>query len=199
MPRAVEIIERTDVFQQAIFRIEKITLKFERFDGSMSEPLTRLVLHRGDSVGILMYERGLDAVLLCEQFRVPTIGCGEGWLLELPAGMLEDSESPEATARREVLEETGYAVRRLESIGYVFLSHGGSSEQIHLFFVEVALTDRTSPGGGQPEEGEDIRMVPVAVEEAFAMVSGGRIRDAKTLIALQWLALHLDRQSGEVR
>jgi nudix-type nucleoside diphosphatase (YffH/AdpP family) len=199
MPRAVEIIERTDVFQQAIFRIEKITLKFERFDGSMSEPLTRLVLHRGDSVGILMYERGLDAVLLCEQFRVPTIGYGEGWLLELPAGMLEDSESPEATARREVLEETGYAVRRLESIGYVFLSPGGSSEQIHLFFVEVALTDRTSPGGGQPEEGEDIRLVPVAVEEAFAMVSGGRIRDAKTLIALQWLALHLDRQSGEVR
>jgi ADP-ribose pyrophosphatase len=199
MPRAVEIIERADVFQQAIFRIEKITLRFERFDGSMSEPLTRLVLHRGDSVGILMYERGLDAVLLCEQFRVPTIGCGDGWLLELPAGMLEDFESPEATARREVLEETGYAVRRLESIGYVFLSPGGCSEQIHLFFVEVTLTDRTSPGGGQPEEGEDIRLVPIAVEEVFAMVAGGRIRDAKTLIALQWLALHLDRQSGEVR
>ncbi len=190
MDRLVHILERHEIFRK-FFRIDEVTLQHRRFDGSMSAPITRLVLNRGDSVAILPHDPARKLVMLCEQFRLPTYDKGPGWLLEIPAGMLKDGEEPETCARRETLEEIGYAVRALDRIACVYLSPGGSSERIHIFHAAVSINDRESAGGGLPEEGEDIRLVTLSTAEAFALARAGQIADAKTLIALRWLKDHL--------
>src|SRR5262245_57590554 len=116
MDRRVEILHRKEVFHRFIFRIDEVRLRHERFDGAMSLPITRLVLERGDSVAILPHDPVSRVVLLCEQFRLPTASHGPGWLMEIPAGILEAGEAAEACARRETIEETGYAVDALDRI-----------------------------------------------------------------------------------
>jgi ADP-ribose pyrophosphatase len=190
MNRRVEILHKRDVFQKSIFRIEEVRLRFERFDGSMSEEITRFALDRRDSVAVLLHDRDRGQVLLTEQFRYPTYEHGPGWLLELPAGTMDAGEDAESCARRETMEETGYLVRDLHRIASPYLSPGGSSERVHLFQAEVKLGDRVGAGGGVAGEGEDIRLVTLPVEEALECARDGRIEDAKTLIALQWLALN---------
>jgi ADP-ribose pyrophosphatase len=186
MDKLVEIIERHEIFRK-FFRIDEVKLQHRRFDGTMTAPITRLVLNRGDSVAILPHDPARNLVMLCEQFRMPTYDKGPGWLLEIPAGVLEDGEVPEDCARRETLEEIGYAVRELDRIGCVYLSPGGSSERIYIYSAAVSMNDRESAGGGLIDEGEDIRLVTLSTGEAFAKVRSGEIADAKTLIALQWL------------
>ena len=193
MDKLVEIIERHEIFRK-FFRIDEVKLRHRRFDDAMTPPITRLVLNRGDSVAILPHDPVRNLVMLCEQFRMPTYDKGPGWLLEIPAGVLEDGEAPEDTARRETLEEIGYALRELDRIGCVYLSPGGSSERIFIYYAAVSMDDhREGDGGGLVAEGEDIRLVTLSIDEAFAMARSGQIADAKTLIALQWLAL---RNSG---
>ena len=87
------------------------------------------------------------------------------------------------------LEETGYALRGLVRIARVYLSPGGSSERVHIFYSEVLLGDRTGKGGGVVAEHEDIRLISLPINEAIAKAHDGHILDAKTLIALQWLEL----------
>lgn len=194
MGKIIRILQRREVFHRFIFRIEEVTLEYERFDGSMSGTLTRLILNRGDSVAILLHDTHNQSLLLSEQFRAPAFEAGPGWLVELPAGILEAGEKPEECARRETLEETGYTVHALEPIASVYLSPGGSSERVHIFHAEVSLADRTASGGGLASEQEDIRLISLPSDEAFAKARQGQILDAKTLIALQWLELRGPRQ-----
>jgi nudix-type nucleoside diphosphatase (YffH/AdpP family) len=189
MDRRVRILRRREVFNRFIFRVDEVELQHERFDGSMSPPVSRLVLRRGESAAVLLHDPRTQVVLLCEQFRLPTCDDGPGWLLELPAGMLEQGEDAAACARRETLEETGYEVRALHPIASVYLSPGGSSERIHLFHGEIAVRDDAVETAGVASEGEEIRIIPFTVDEALARARAGEILDAKTLIALQWLEL----------
>jgi ADP-ribose pyrophosphatase len=189
MQRKVRIIRRRDVFHRFIFRIEEVTFQHERFDGSMSDEMTRLVLQRGDSVAILLVDEAASLVLLCEQFRIPAHDRGPGWLLELPAGVLEPGETETNCAQREALEETGYSVESFESIARVYLSPGGSSERITILAASVVMAGKHASGGGVAAEGEDIRSVWVPIAEALELARRGEIQDAKTLIAVQWLGL----------
>jgi ADP-ribose pyrophosphatase len=189
MRRDVHVLQNREVFNRFVFRIEELTLRHERFDGSMSDDIVRLVLNRGDSVALLLTDVENSYVLLCEQFRAPTCEKGPGWLLELPAGMLEKGEDAAECARRETMEEIGYSVRDLNRIACVYLSPGGSSERIHIFHADVTAKDAVAEGGGLKEEGEDIRLVRMPVADALAKARNGEIQDAKTLIGLQWLEL----------
>ena len=109
-----------------------------------------------DSVAVLPHDPVNRAVLLCEQFRLPTVAHGPGWLLEIPAGILETGEDVEACARREMIEETGYSVYALDPIATVYLSPGGSSERIHIFRGGIALRADAADTAGIESEGEDI-------------------------------------------
>ena len=189
MNKVIEIIDRREVFARAIFHVEEATFRFERFDGSLSEAITRLVLKRGESVAILIHDLSRRLVLLTEQFRYPTPERGPGWLLELPAGMVDPGETEEESARRETLEETGYELHQLTRIASVYPSPGGSSERIHIFYAATSLVDRVGRGGGIVAEGEDIRLVELSVDDAISKVRTGEIADAKTVIAIQWLEL----------
>jgi nudix-type nucleoside diphosphatase (YffH/AdpP family) len=186
MDRRVQILDRQEIFHH-FFRIDEVRLQYERFDGSMSDPVSRLIFDRGDSVAVLPHDPVKRSVLLCEQFRAPTYERGPGWLLEIPAGIVEPGERAEDCARRETEEEIGYSVGTLQWIATVYLSPGGSSERVHIFHAEVSMRDDTRTTGGVVSEGEDIRIISLPVDEAIAQARGGQILDAKTLIALQWL------------
>jgi ADP-ribose pyrophosphatase len=199
MARRLEILQRKEVFRRSIFRIDEVQLQHERFDGTMGPPITRLVLERGDSVAVLPHDPVNRVVLLCEQFRLPTVAHGPGWLLEIPAGILETGEEVEVCARREMIEETGYSVDALDPIATVYLSPGGSSERIHIFRGRIALRADAADTAGVESEGEDIRIIRMPVDEAIAKVRAGELLDAKTVVALQWLELALARGDNDHR
>ena len=196
MTRHIDISKRKIVFRRSIFCIEELQLRHELFDGKMGTLITRLVLERGDSVAVLPHDPSLDIVLLCEQFRAPTVAKGTGWLVEIPAGILEDDEDIETCARRETWEETGHELADLIPIATVYPSPGGSSERVHVFYGQISLRPDTPHTAGVAQEGEDIRIIHLPVTTALAQLSAGEIQDAKTVIALQWLELAVARQEA---
>ena len=194
MAQRVEILSESTVFKKFIFRIDEAHLRYERYSGGMSDKLVRLNFNRGDSVAALIHNTTDDTLVMTEQFRYPAYSKDptQGWLLEIPAGVVEVNEEPEKTMHRELKEEVGYEVQALQPIRTFYVSPGGTSERIFLFYA--AVTDNQSGGGGLRSEGEDIRTVTLTVEDALAKMNAGEIVDAKTIIALQWLAL--ERQSS---
>lgn len=189
MPERVDILRKNRVFDKQIFRIDEVELRHELYDGTMSEPLVRLSLDRGDSAAAVVYNTVDKTVLLTEQFRYSTSIKDSGWLREIPAGMVEDEENPAKAIIRELEEETGYRIGNLTYISTFYLSPGGTSERVHLFYAPVRPTDRTESGGGRREEGEDIKVLEVPVDILYRQMVLGEIKDAKTLIGLQWLKL----------
>jgi ADP-ribose pyrophosphatase len=185
-PQNVEIARRAIVFDD-FFQIEEAHLRHEQFDGTMSETVRRLSFERGDGVAALVVNVEAQTVLLVEQFRYPTLKRGDGWIVEVIAGMLEPDEAPEACIRREILEETGYRVRALRHLSTFYTSPGGTSERIFLFYGEVTDAEKVAQGGGAAHEGEDIRVLAMPFGEVWDALDAGRFQDAKTLIALMWL------------
>ncbi len=130
-------------------------------------------------------------MILVKQFRYPAFANGyDDLLIEVPAGLLDDAE-PEERIRAEVEEETGYRVTRVEKIFEAFMSPGSVTETLHFFTGVYGPADRVSDGGGHPDEGEDIDVLEVGIDQALAMIRGGEIRDAKTIMLLQHAALHI--------
>jgi ADP-ribose pyrophosphatase len=183
------------------FRGNRARLQFRRFDGHMSEEITRINFERGDSVGVLLYDSDEDVVVLTRQFRYPVYASiypemvkeGEveqAWMLEVVAGIIEPDINIVEAASKEVLEEAGYVVKEeFRPIATIYPSPGWSSERIYLMLGLVDHKDRLSVGGGLPAEGEDIQVESLSFEEAVRMIAQGEISDAKTIIALQHLAL----------
>jgi ADP-ribose pyrophosphatase len=186
----------------SMFRVIRARLQHRRFDGHMSEEITRINFERGDSVGVLLYDPDEDVVLLTRQFRYPVYssiyseidtegGVKPAWLLEVVAGSIDPGYSVEEMASKEVLDEAGYVVVEggLRPIATFYPSPGWSSERVHLFLGLVDHKDRLDVGGGLPSEGEDIQVEIVPFQEAIMMVERGEVSDAKTIIALQHLAI----------
>lgn len=194
MKKRVDIVSETEIFKKLIFRVVEGRFRFQRYDGNMSDEIVRLNLDRGDSVAAVLHDTTDDTIVLTEQYRYPTHGKGPGWMLELPAGVLDADEKPEQSVRREIVEEVGYEVSSMEPICTFYVSPGGTSERILLFYARVTPPARISAGGGVASEGEDIRTVHIPVAEALARVRDGDIVDAKTIIGLQWL--ELESRSG---
>lgn len=173
------------------FRVEEVDLSHERSDGSMSRPLTRLNVDRGDGAAVVLHDPERGVVVLVRQFRFSAWEKGPGWLHELVAGTVPEGQQPEDVARAECLEEAGYEVDRLEPVGSFYLTPGGSSERIFLYYAAVGAGQRRGPGGGLQEEGESIEVLEWPEEEVWAALDAGRIADAKTLVGLMWLRRRL--------
>ena len=184
--RKVDVRSRRRLLDD-FFKVDEAELSFERFDGSMTPPVRRLVFERGDSVAAVVFDRDAERLLLTEQFRFPTFEKGPGWLIEIIAGMIDRGEQPEVSIRREIEEELGYRANHIEHIATFYVSPGGSSERIWLYYAEVGEAGHVSAGGGLPGEHEDIRVVSISPEEARGALKDGKIADAKTIIGLQWL------------
>lgn len=118
-------------------------------------------------------------VCLLRQYRY----VAEGWIWELPAGKLEPNEPPLETAKRELIEEAGISARHWESLGSVFSSPGVFTEVLHLFY---AAEIERSTVAHESAEVIEVHWIPFA--EAYDWAMNGRIRDAKTIIALARLS-----------
>jgi nudix-type nucleoside diphosphatase (YffH/AdpP family) len=187
--RRVEILEHERVFD-GFLAIDRYTVVHEQYDGSMSDPASRLVLERGDSAAVLPYHPETGQVILVQQFRLPArIRHDPAWLWEIIAGTVEPDRTPEEVARSEALEEAGYRLGHLSRLTTVYPSPGGSSERIFLYWSDLSQAERVSSGGGQAESGEDIRVATFTLGEALAMIRDDTIVDAKTIIALQQVAM----------
>ena len=204
----VKILDLTEDYHFArLFRIVRARLQFRRFDGEMSDPITRINFERGDSVGVLLHDPQNNEVILVRQFRYPVYasldpeerqgdGAQQAWILETVAGVQDEGRTVKDVARKELLEEAGYTVRgELQPITTIYPSPGGTSERIHLFLGEVDARRRVGKGGGVAAEGEDTQIVVLPLQKAMDMVARGEINDAKTIVALQYLALRQARGS----
>ena len=187
----VQVIEKSCAFQ-GYFRIDRYRLNHRLHDGSQSPELLREVFERGHIGAVLPVDPVRDTVILIEQFRPGAYAAGwEPWLLECVAGVIEDGESPEELVRREAQEEAGCIITDLVPIMRYLSTPGACSETVELFCGRV---DSRGIGGihGLTHEGEDIKVSVVSVAHALAMLAKGRIINAKSIIALQWLAMNYE-------
>ena len=143
---------------------------------------------RGDGAAVLLCDLADKSVILIRQFRYPAFYRGENpYVIEVCAGKL-DGDRPEACARKEAVEETGYRVGRIEQVFDSFMSPGSVTERLTLFVGIVAGKAETG-GGGLEDEGEDIEVIRLPFADALRMVETGEIDDAKTIMLLQYAAL----------
>lgn len=186
------VVEKREVLFQGFYRVDKLHLRHRQFAGGMGAALTREMFVRRPAVGVLIYDADMDCVLLIEQFRVGALENEYPWQMEIVAGLIEPGESLEEVAKRECLEETGVSIDRLEKVMEFLPSPGGSDEYFTLF---VGRADLARAGGihGLAEEGEDIRVNVMSVNQALAALQNGRINNAPCIVALQWLALNKPR------
>jgi nudix-type nucleoside diphosphatase (YffH/AdpP family) len=193
-PSRVEIVGRERLLD-AYFKVDKVTVSHERFDGAMSEARPFLVMDRGDAVAALLYDPERRKVIAIKQFRVPALGKSQsgGWLVEAVAGMIAANadgsfaETPLECVIREVQEETGYHIAEARHLCTYFSSPGGCTERTFLFYAEVREADRLSEGCGLEEEGEDIALAEFDVAEFFGKLNAGEFEDAKLIMAGYWL------------
>jgi len=158
-----------EVFRGRVFRL--VTKDVVLPNGRHST--FNIVEHPGAVAVVARFENG--DVLLVRQFRV-AIG---GWMYEIPAGTLEPGEPPIQTARRELIEETGYRCRTIRKVSEFYTVPGFCTERMRLFVAEGL-----SPATAEQDADEVIKPVRLPFAKAMKMVASGRIRDAKSIVGL---------------
>ncbi|MBT1728951.1 ADP-ribose diphosphatase [Enterobacter quasimori] len=192
----VEIIARETLYS-GFFSMDLYRFRHRLFNGEMSGEIKREIFERGHAAVLLPFDPVLDEVVLVEQIRIAAYDVSESpWLLEMVAGMIEEGESVEDVARREALEEAGLVVGRTKPVLSYLASPGGTSERLSIMVGEV---DATTAEGihGLADENEDIRVHVVSREQAYQWVEEGKIDNAASVIALQWLQLHYQTLRNE--
>jgi ADP-ribose pyrophosphatase len=183
---------------KGFFSLLEYRFRYRKFDGSISQEVSREILERGQAVVLLAYDIKRDAVVMIEQLRIAAIETEQSpWLLELVAGMVDhQGESLEQVARREAMEEAGITIGRIKPIMSYLASPGGLTEKLHVFIGEV---DASSAKGvhGLAEENEDIKVHVISREQAYYWIENGIINNAASIIAIQWLQLHYQQLQHE--
>jgi len=183
-----------EVVGKSYFQLDRYTLRHRLFNGDWSPDITRDVFERGNAAAVVLYDPDLDKVVLVEQFRPGVYAAGDErpWTLEIVAGIVEPNEDLDALVRREAEEEANLVITDLMDIPGIYSTTGGCSEYFWLFCGRV---DASNAGGvfGKDDEGEDIRVIVMDRTEVMSALEDGRIQAAFTVVALQWMALNLDR------
>jgi nudix-type nucleoside diphosphatase (YffH/AdpP family) len=188
-------VEDVRILSDDWYLLTKSTFRYRRRDGTWQQQ-SREAYDRGNGAAILLYDPARRTVILTRQFRYPAFVNGyDGLLIEVPAGLLDEA-SPEQRIRAETEEETGYRVRDVRQVFQAFMSPGSVTEKLHFFVGAYDPADRVAEGGGNVAEGEDIDLLEVPIAEALAMMQRGEICDAKTIMLLQYAALHLFRDTA---
>jgi nudix-type nucleoside diphosphatase (YffH/AdpP family) len=185
----VRVID-SQVLSNDWYLLKKTVYDFRRADGSWQRQ-QRETYDRGNGAALLLYQRETRRVVLVRQFRFPCFVNGhDGMLIEAPAGLL-DQATPEQRIRAEAEEETGYRIGDVRKVFEAFMSPGSVTEKLHFFVAEYDASQKVSDGGGVEGEGEDIEVLELPFDEAMAMVGRGEIVDGKTIMLLQYAAMHV--------
>lgn len=167
-----KIISSQKVFSGRVFNVTVDTVQ----EGELTYQ-REVVHHHGSAVILPVFDDG--TVALVRQYRHPAVR----YLLEAPAGTLDDGERPEVGAARELQEELGLSAGRMEKLSEFFVSPGFCEEKMWVF-----LATELTEGKQNPEEDEVLEVVRLPLDEALEMISSGEIQDAKTIIALMLAA-----------
>ena len=184
----VELLERETLFQGWL-RLERHRLRHALFQGGVSRVFTREVFIRNAAVALLPYDPVTDRICLIEQFRCGLFAGGENpWSIEMVAGLMDKTESPQDVALREAHEEAGLIVKRVRAIPGGFTMPGSCDEFFDFFIGEVDLPDTQSKVFGLVEEDENIKTHIITRSEAIEWMDDGKIRNLPTLYVLSWFA-----------
>jgi ADP-ribose pyrophosphatase len=176
-------IKKKETIYEGFYTLRKLIVED---DGDTFE---REQFESGDAVAALVYDTYKNKYIFVKQYRFSA----EQELLEVVAGVLGDDD-PELIIRKEIKEETGYKIDKLEHIWNFYTSPGACTEQVHLFYAEVS--EKETEGGGLDKEHENIKIKSFTLDE----LRDQKLADAKTIIAVQWLLgkNHTFRRSEDV-
>ncbi|MFM9909874.1 MAG: GDP-mannose pyrophosphatase NudK [Chitinophagaceae bacterium] len=188
MNKVIKIINN-EVLSANWYTLRKITYEFQKKDGSW-QTHSREAYDRGNGATILLYNKEQKTIILTRQFRLPTFinGNTSGMLIETCAGLL-DKDNPEDCIKRETEEETGYKIEQVQKVFEAYMSPGSVTEILYFFVAAYSKAMKVSDGGGIEHEQEDIEVIEISFNSALEMVETGEIKDAKTIMLLQYVAL----------
>lgn len=183
-------IQKTELLSDNWYTLNKVTVDYQKKDGSWHVQ-EREVYDRGNGAAILLYNSNKETVILTRQFRLPTYlnGNKSGLLIEVCAGLL-DEDNPEACIIRETEEETGYRLRSVKKVFESYMSPGAVTEILHFFIGEYDSSMKVSAGGGLDHEHEEIDVIEIPFLQAYVMIESGEIKDAKTIMLLQYAKIN---------
>ena len=189
MPKSITILSET-ILANDWSRLSKVKYQQELPDGSI-EIADREVYNRGNGAVILLYNLQKQTVLLTSQLRIATWfnGNKDGMMIEACAGVLDEVD-PEDCIRRETEEELGYTVKEVKKVMEAYMSPGSVTEILYFFIGQYDETMRTGEGGGLDTEHENIEVLEMPFNDALDKISSGEIKDAKTIMLLQYLRMH---------
>ena len=183
-------IQKTDLLSDNWYVLNKVTFDYQKKDTSLITQ-KREVYDRGNGAAILLYNSTQKTVILTRQFRLPTYlnGNKTGMMVEVCAGLL-DQDHPEQCIIRETEEETGYRLSSVRKVFESYMSPGAVTEILYFFVGEYNASMKVSEGGGVEHEQENIDVLEYTFEEAYAMIASGQIKDAKTIMLLQYAKIN---------
>ncbi len=188
-------IHKVETLSDDWYVLKKTTFDLLRSDGTWQRQ-SRETYDRGNGATILLYNLARRTVVLTRQFRFPAfVNNHSGLLIEAAAGLLDEA-TPEDRIKAEVEEETGYRVDHVRKIFEAFMSPGSVTEKLHFFIAEYDGNSKITEGGGNQTEGEDIEVIELPIEDAIKAIENGSIEDGKTIMLLQYAAMHLFKQGG---
>jgi len=183
-------IKQTELLSNNHYLLNNVTFDFLRKDGIWITQ-KREVYDRGNGAAILLYNSQQKTIILTRQFRLPAYlnGNKTGMMIEVCAGLL-DQDHPEQCIIRETEEETGYRIKSVQKIMETFMSPGAVTEILHLYVGEYDASMKVNEGGGLEHEQEEIEVIEMSFDEAYALIATGEIKDAKTIILLQYAKIN---------
>jgi nudix-type nucleoside diphosphatase (YffH/AdpP family) len=191
-------VQNVRVLSDNRYTLKSTTFEWRRANGEW-QTQARETYDRGNGAALLPYNLAQRTVVLVRQFRYPAYVNGyDDLLIEAAAGLLDD-ESPEIRIRAEMEEETGYRLGDIRRIFEAFMSPGAVTEKLHFFVAEYEPHMRVGDGGGIADEGEEIEVLELPIDQAMAMIGDGRIADAKTIMLLQYAALNIFPRTQSAR
>ncbi len=190
MSPSVKILEKK-LLSDNWYKLYKYTFEIIGRDGKAYQQI-REAYDRGNGAVILLYNRTNKTIILTRQFRLPTFvnGNADGQMIEACAGLL-DEDNAEDCIRRETEEETGYRIEHVHKIYEAYMSPGSVTEILHFFTGEYSRDQKVNEGGGVAHEQENIEVLELPFDQAWSMIASGEIRDAKTIMLLQYAKLNL--------
>lgn len=179
-----------EILSKNYYLLKKFTFEIQIAE-NLKQKQVREVYDRGNGATILLYNKTKKTIILIKQFRFPTFlnGNKTGMLIETCAGILEQ-ENAEECIKRETEEETGFQINEVEKLFEVYMSPGAITEIIHFFKAEYSSEMKISDGGGLVTEQENIEVIEILFEDAYKMIAAGEIKDAKTILLLQYAKIN---------
>lgn len=169
--------------------LEKVSFEYQKENGQWEHQI-REVYDRGNGAAVLLFNSSTKKIILTRQFRMPTYlnGNKDGMMIEVCAGILEN-ENPEKTILKEIEEETGYRIPQVVKVFESYMSPGSVKEILHFYIGAYSNHMKVSMGGGLATETENIEVLEISYQKAINWLKNGTIRDAKTIMLLQYALL----------